>query len=309
MREDTRQWTETGELLAGDLIPPVEDEPPEQTREWFLGTVEPPTAEPTDPDGVAQMRVELATNPLLELLRGALDHIGDGLRVTARGRPYAADMRRFQRARTDGRDTYGGDRCFGAPGLDAAVDRLLQLGWVEVADRMLRPVGTPALSDPSAPNADVVQAAREVFAAALRAAQEPDPWGARPADAQVLHDALLIASGPEGLRLPWVPYNGQFLHCDHVVHFLVDLLTFPNIRQLPLDRRTGHPQEAALVRLQSLRDTMDHLARRGLISTSGPAYDEDDIGDAHYRAPLIIRGVIAQLREPESFTGATRSTA
>lgn len=307
MRDDTRQWADTDELLAGDLMPPCESEPREQTREWFLGAVEPPTAEPTDPDGVAQMRVELATNPLLELLRGALDHIGDGLRVTARGRPYVADVRRFRQTRTEGRDSYDADRFFGAPGLEGAADLLLKLEWVEVSDGMLRPVDTPALADPSAPDDAVVEAAREVFAEVLRTEQTPGPWGARPADAQVLHDALLIASGPEGLRLPWVPYNGQFLHCDHVVHFLVELLTYPNIRHLPLDRRTGHPQEAALVRLQSLRDTMDRLMRWGVISKSGPAYYEDDIDEALYRAPLVIRGAVAQLRdfEPPHHSGDT----
>lgn len=122
-------------------------------------------------------------------------------------------------------------------------------------------------------------------------------------------DALLVASGPDGLVLPDHPRDGALIHCFESVDFLVGLLRHPYVRHVPIGRASGHVEDSAI---HQLAQTAEHLSR--LVGCGVLTCGSDEVADAHdeywylddapgrrpvrtYRAPTLMRGVIALARQ------------
>lgn len=278
-------------------------------RPWFLGEAQAPAEEPSDDHGQAAMRAELVTNPLIRVLAGLLEFIGDGRRVTKQGRLYAVDRREFVAQIGPARRWEYGTDAYHA---DSAWTLLLTNGWLALAEGQVRPADHPPF--PGGFDADAehyLDACRLVFASVL----ETDDvghwtWGMRFGDDDVL-EALLIASSPAGLILPDHPADGTIVHCDEMVRLLVELVRHPWIRDVPIERSTGHIEPAALRQLAWCGEALCSLSRRGVLVVETdryePSEDEDYRGEyidppgqrdrsMRFRAPILMRGAVELLR-------------
>lgn len=245
------------------------------------------------------MMAELEQNALLTEMRELLDFIGDGRRLTAAGTLYVVEKKEFHRSSS--RAGAGGARndWYEHRWLDERLDLLCRIGWLEVEERVLRTASVPAIDALRSGEPDsVLDAARELFAAVLRRTLPREPRGLTLRTRSLDLDALLIATGPDGLTLPWAPYGGEFTHCAEVVAFLVRLLGHPHIHEVPIARYGGHPEAGALASLASLRDELSPLVSWGILTSEQDHPDyEWEIHDVLYRAPTLLRGAVARVRD------------
>lgn len=286
-----------------ELFPSVDDEqllpeivdppgaPRAPARAWFLGEGEiPPAEEPTGDAGLEQMHQEATALPLLDDLRRALDLIGDGLPVKRNGDPYVRDVREF--ARRQGAPVYAYERS--SPTFTELVALLDALGWVAIEDRRLhRAEESPAVDglDPEAEG--YLDAVRAVVREGVRSAQRRPWWHMHAAEERTVREALLIATTDDGLLLPWASPYGSLDHCREHTLYLADLLGHPRIRGIPLDHETGHVSAAALTELAACRESMSRLEAWGLVVHGEMEERHRDAGYSCYRAPLLMRGVLA----------------
>jgi len=282
-----------------------------QDRPWFLGEAPAPTEEPSDEQGRAAMRAELVTNPLIRVLASLLEFIGEGRRVTKQGRLFAVDRRELIAQIWPGRNRdYDPDAC----GVENAWTLLLSNGWLALADGQVRPAEAPPF--PGGFDADAehyLEACRLAFASVLETDDVgPYGWGARYADDDVL-EALLIATSPTGLTLPDHPVDGTIVHCREMVRLLVDVVRHPWIRDVPINRSTGHIESAALRHLARCGEALWSLPRRGVVAVeeephelptyeqySGAGYVDPPTERDHttrFLAPVVMRGAVALVRE------------
>lgn len=262
-------------------------------RAWFLGEGEiPPAQEPAGDAGLEQMHQEATALPLLEDLRRALDLIGDGLPVKRNGDPYVRDIREFARRQGAPAYAYAYDRS--SPSFTELVDLLDALGWVGTEDRLLHLTEESPAEGGLDPEAEgYLDAVRAVMREGVRSAQRRPWWHMHAAEERTVRDALLIATTDEGLLLPWASPYGSLHHCREHALYLVDLLGHPRIRDIPLDHETGHISAAALTELAACRESMDRLEAWGLVAHEEMDEHRRDAGYSRYRAPLLMRGVLA----------------
>lgn len=293
-----------GEVLAGDPAAPA------QPRPWFLGDAPAPEEEPSDAAGRIAMRAEAARLPFLRVVRELLDFIGEGCRTTKLGALYAVDRRRIEEACRDHCDAWSW-RPYGTDSrVQRAWDVLTEQGWLSREDGWVRPTGTPLFG----PRGDAlaeegVDGARRLLAAVLEVAclayrRAPTTEGAE----DDIWIALLVASGPDGLVLPDHPHDGTLLHCFESVDFLVGLVRHPYVRDVPLDRSTGHVADSAVRRLSATARTLDLLVTTGVVTVGSDEvvehrdeywYEDDAPGRGPartYRTPALLRGALALVR-------------
>ena len=225
-----------------------------------------------------------------------------GRRVTKQGRLYAVDRREFVAQIGPARRwEYGTD----AYHVDSAWTLLLTNGWLALAEGQVRPADHPPFPGFDADAEHYLDACRLVFASVL----ETDDvghwtWGMRFGDDDVL-EALLIASSPAGLILPDHPADGTIVHCDEMVRLLVELVRHPWIRDVPIERSTGHIEPAALRQLAWCGEALCSLSRRGVLVVE--TEDEDYRGEyidspgqrdrsMRFRAPILMRGAVELLQ-------------
>lgn len=282
----------------------------QENRPWFLGEAPAPAEEPSDDRAQEEMRAELVTYPLVRLLTALLEFIGDGRRVTKQGRLFAADRKEFVGRFGPARSwAYGAD----AYDVEAAWKLLLTNGWLALADGQVRPAADPPFPGGFDAGAEhYLEACRLVVASVLETDDVgPYGWGARYADDEVL-EALLIASSPAGLTLPDHPVDGTIVHCDEMVRLLVGLVRHPWIRDVPIERSTGHIEAAALRRLAWCGEALWSLCRRGVLVVETDPYELDEYEDygsgyidpprqrdrtTRFRAPIVMRGAVELVRE------------
>ncbi|ATG50148.1 hypothetical protein CFK38_00400 [Brachybacterium vulturis] len=294
-----------GEDLAG--APPT---PPDRPRPWFLGDAPAPREEPSDEAGRIAMAAEAAQLPFLRVAQHLLEFVGDGCRTTKLGTLYAVDRRRVEESCRDGSDGWAWHPCGTDSRVQQAWDLLTRHGWLVREDAGVRPTGTPLVgtgSDARAedgPDEDGLDGARRLLVAVLESARpafrefstmeraEDDIW-----------DALLVASGPDGLVLPDHPCDGRLLHCVESVDFLVGLVRHPYVRDVPLDRSSGHVADSALRGLALTARTLEQLITCGVVTDGGDEeehwYEADAPGRRPvrtYRAPALMRGAVARVR-------------
>lgn len=318
--EDESPVRHARNMTIDDLYtPPAElpddyEDPPARTVPWYLGDAPMPADEPTDQTGRAAMAAELTQLPLLTSVRHLLDVIGDGLRVTKQGKLFAADRRQVEKLCADG-TTVGVWNAYGwSSHVERAWDILTRHGMLLREEGQVRPTGSAVLPEAgNAPSEEGLDGARQLIAAALDTVGIGDThswWPGSFSDGEL--DAVLVASGPDGLTLPVLPSDDRLIHCSETVNFLVAVIRHPHIHDVPIDRATGHLAEQELARLGRVSRTMDHLSSQGLLIVSRRDEqmrygDYGDYGDYEggrdrdrvetYRAPVIIRGAIAMLRE------------
>lgn len=278
-----------------------------EARPWFLGDAPAPATEPREDRVQREMRAELFGHPLIRVLAGLLEFIGDGRRVTKQGRLFAADRKEFAGqfglARSWG---YGAE----GHGVETAWTLLLTNGWLALADGQVRPAEEPPYPGGFDAGAEhYLEACRLAFASVLETDDVgPYGWGARYADEEIL-EALLIASSPAGLTLPDHPVDGAIVHCQDMVRFLVGLVQHPWIRDVPIERSTGHIEHAALRGLAGCGQALRTLRRRGVVVVEVEAdpyeleYEEyldpceRPDRTTTFRAPVVMRGAVELVRE------------
>lgn len=299
----------TGAVLLDGLSTPQG-----RPRPWFLGSAPTPTQEPTDRASRTMMMAELAQLPLFRTVRQLVDFIGDGLRITKQGELFAVDRRKLERQYSDSSSEYA----WGTYGITSrthlAWTVLTRHGWLVREEGWVRPTGR-ALAAPGRDDATErdLDGARSLLAAALDEAAAGDWYSVLPGGfGEDVLDALLVASGSEGLTLPNHPVDGVLLHCCESVRFLVELLRHPHIHDVPLDRRTGHVADGAVLRIARVSHSIDLLISSGLViiergdgveDEEYERYDEYEHGENRvtiYRTPTVMRGAIALVRERRS---------
>ncbi|GAA1316154.1 MAG: hypothetical protein ACTIMA_03120 [Brachybacterium tyrofermentans] len=303
----------------GDLTDDRAD-PGTRSAPWYLGDACVPADEPTDRAGRAAMRAEFSHLPFTRTVRHLLDAIGDGMRLTRQGKLYAVDRRRVEERCAEeptGRrwGPYGG-----GTGVELAWDVLTRLGWLLREEGRVRPSGKVLVGDErDDATEEALDDARQLLAAVLDTVDVGGAtswWGSSPPDDGF--DALLVASGTDGLTLPVIPPDDRLIHCSETVDFLAALIRQPHIHHVPIDRATGHVAEGKLRELGHVSRAMSALDSKGLLvapSHSGRAPDEDyrdrwddgnygNPGDYRdhrslmtFRAPVMMRGAVAVLRE------------
>lgn len=301
-------------LSSPGLYDPGHDDPgraEHRHRPWFLGAAPAPAEEPSDDHGQAAMRAELVTNSLICVLAGLLEFIGDGRRVTKQGHLFAVDRKEL--VAQLGQVRLGG---YGADAHDVAIAwrLLLTNGWLTLEDGQVRPAQDPPF--PGGFDADAehyLDACRLAFASVLESDDAGGyGWGARGTDDEVL-EALLIATSPDGLTLPDHPVDGTIVHCSEMVRLLLEVIRHPWIRDVPINRSTGHIESAALHHLAWCGEALWSLPRRGVVVVEEepyvpPAYEEYSRSGyvpppskrdctTRFRAPAIMRGAAALVRE------------
>ena len=290
---------------------------------WFLGEAPVPGREPQDAEERAGMLAEFEQLPFLLTVRHLLDFVGEGRRITKQGELFAVDRRELEEL-LDEVDTRWSWHLHGS-------GQILHLAWRTLLSRrvLFREEGQvrPVLKrledqwDSSDPEQQLkgMQSQVETALEAALTSHEFTPWSVGFDDH--LMDALLIASGPDGLLLPTLPPDGDLVHCREVVQFMSQMLRHPWIRQVPLDHVTGHPSEHGLRALSHTLYVMGRLNDCGLLTSAPERSDPDSAweGDgqvvldygpsvrdrryspmALYRAPVAMRGVIARVRARRS---------
>lgn len=298
---------------GGDLADESADPGP-RSAPWYLGDARVPADEPTDRAGRAAMVAEFSQLPFTRTVRHLLDAIGEGMRLTKQGKLYAVDRRQVEERCAEepaGRrwGAYGG-----SPGVELAWDILTRHGWLLREEGRVRPSGKVLVSDElDGMTEEALDDARHLLAAVLDTVDVGGAaswWGSSPHDDGF--DPLLVASGTDGLTLPVIPPDDRLIHCSETVDFLAALIRLPHIHHVPIDRATGHVVEGELRELGHVSRAMGDMDSKGLLvapSRSGRAPDEDygnygDYGDYRdrrslmtFRAPVMMRGAIAVLRE------------
>ncbi|MFC7375435.1 hypothetical protein ACFQRD_09200 [Brachybacterium sp. GCM10030268] len=273
---------------------------------WFLGDAPTSTTESADAARPAAMAVGLDQLPFFRTMRHLVDFIGEGRRLTKRGDLFAVDRRQVERS------------IFGDAPIDTwwrhRGDSLTQFVWSVLIRHgvLLRADGSVRVSEGhrassmagTVPGLDVDEAESMIEIGLEHADVGTGLWfgGTGGVLSEDSLDALLVASGPDGLVLPDHPGDAELIHCSETVHFLVGLLRHPHIRDVPIDRRTGHVVAAELWRLVRVSLSMDNLVSRGLVLGGGCDDEaERDLGRT-YRAPVEVRGAVARMRERRAAT-------
>lgn len=294
------------EDLAGD--PTAE---PARPRPWFLGDAPAPEEEPADEAGRLAMAAEAAQLPFLRVVHHLLEFVGDGCRTTKLGALYAVDRRRIEESCRDHSDGWSWHPYGTDSRVQQAWDVLTQQGWLDREDGWVRPTGKPLFSvGGDALTEEGVDSARRLLAAVLEdACSEYRYFPATERSEDDIWDALLVASGPDGLVLPDHPRDGTLLHCFESVDFLVGLVRHPFVRDVPLDRSTGHVADSAIRQLALTARTLGQLITCGVVTDWNDDgveprdeywYEDDASGRSPartYRTPALMRGAITLVRE------------
>lgn len=310
---------------------------PQERRAWFLGGAPAPAAEPAGQAGRAAMAAELDGLPFLLWVRALLGFVGEGCRLTKQGRMFATDRRQIEALCSDGAESfrrapYGTSSRFDLAWATLLADGLLvrEEGWVRPSGAPL-PVTTEELCSEAG-----LEQLRTLLAAALESvgAARTVFWTPLEVTADVL-DAVLVASGSEGLMLPEELSADGVVHCAESQHVLLELLRHPHIREVPRDPHSGHVARAAVERLARTADTLDHLVDCGLLRredievevrrtdehcggadrSDGPGAIDDyyDLGEPRtsrkqiIRAPQLLRGAVAQVCARRDASGTGRA--
>lgn len=274
-------------------------------RPWFFGDAPVPHDEPEDDAGRATMSFQLAHLPFVQAVHLLHDFIGDGRRVTQQKTLYVAERKEL----ADLEQAAPDERSWGlhttSQAMNLAWSVMTEHGWLEFEDRSVRRTSKPLFpADAGALSEPDLGLARSLLADTLTATGRVSKhlWGDRDREDPLL-EALLIASSPEGLMLPDHPHDGMVLHCGEMVRFLSALIRHPHIWDVPIDPRTEHVDNAQLAALAELSWDLQHLVDRGLIHRERPDHEDqhregrlDPDPPAVYRAPLIMRGVVRELR-------------
>lgn len=310
------------------------DVPPRQSRplHWCLADAPAPMSEPTDEEGRAEMLAELDRLPFLQAIGHVVAFVGEGRRLTKQGELFAVDRRQLESRLLEVDDHRTGEWYGNSQILHVAWNVLLSSGLLVKREGHVEPAMGHAGDEESAEGAEnALRRARSLLAAALEssATSAEFAYWDDGLDEDGL-DALLVASGPEGLLLPRIPPDGELIHCGEVVQFMLQLLRHPYIREVPIDRRTGHPLARGLGALERLSRTMGRLRDSGLLLLDQERPDREgtlegaDHGWAeygqypedsyltpmvHYRAPVAMRGAIAMVRDRRSVALADQDRA
>lgn len=284
--------------------------PPARAKAWFLGEAPAPADEPSDEAGRSAMAAEAAQLPLLQVTHHLLEFVGDGCRATKTGALFAIDRRRIGKRWNEESGGRSWLRHHTEWQVADAWVVLTDHGWLTVEDGWARPTGKPLVSVGSeAATDEELEGTRQLLAAVLESASVDSlrhPFEEEPAED--LWDALLVASGPEGLVLPDLPRDSRLLHCAESVSFLVGLVGHPYVREVPLDHASGHIADSALHRLARTSQALAQLSGWGVLTDGGKDleaweeywYEDDAPGSTSaqtYRAPVLMRGAVALVRE------------
>ena len=285
---------------------------------WFLGEAPVPVIEPKGVGERAGMLAELERLPFLVTVRHLLDFVGERRRLTKQGELFAVDRRELERLLSGEEPHWSVRRYDSGQTLHLAWKTLLDSGVLIKGDGQVRPDPSKREDpwDPADPEQPLTWA-QSLVEAALETAltsREFTAWTVIPEEH--LMDALLIASGPDGLLLPTLPRGDHLVHCDDVVEFMSQLLRHPWIREVPLDHITGHPSSTGLRALSRTRYLLERLDGCGLLTSplesphQADAWDEDSTAvleydyspwhppyaaTALYRVPVAMRSVIARV--------------
>lgn len=285
--------------------------PPARPMPWFLGDAPAPTEEPTDEVGRREMAAAAAQLPFLRVVRHLLDFVGDGCRLTKQGALFAVDRRRIEELCRDPADGWSW-RPYGADSrVQEAWNLLIRQGWLTREDGEVRPTSSPLFSSEGTTlTEEGIHAARRLLAAVLEDACPMDRYFVTTDGAERdIWDALLVASGPDGLVLPDHPRDGALIHCFESVDFLVGLLRHPYVRDVPIDRASGHVEDSAIRQLAQTAEALCRLVGCGVVThgdeEESVARDEywyaDDPPSGRpvraFRTPALMRGAIALMRE------------
>lgn len=281
---------------------------------WFLGEAPVPVIEPKGVGERAGMLAELERLPFLVTVRHLLDFVGERRRLTKQGELFAVDRRELERLLSGEEPHWSVRRYDSGQTLHLAWKTLLDSGVLIKGDGQVRPDPSKREDpwDPADPEQPLTWA-QSLVEAALETAltsREFTAWTVIPEEH--LMDALLIASGPDGLLLPTLPRGDHLVHCDEVVDFMSQLVRHPWSREVPLDHLTGHPSSAGLQDLLRTVHQLEWLDGCGLLTSlhrtgewegDGGAVLEYDYSPRHppsaeavrYRVPVAMRSVLARV--------------
>ena len=281
---------------------------------WFLGEAPVPVIEPKGVGERADMLAELERLPFLMTVRHLLDFVGERRRLTKQGELFAVDRRELERLLCREEPHWSVRRYDSGQTRDLAWKTLLDSGVLITGDGQVRPAPSRLEDpwDPGDPEQSLmgVQSLVEVALETALTSRAFTAWNVTP-EAHLM-DALLIASGPDGLLLPTLPRDGHLVHCDEVVDFMSQLVRHPWIHEVPLDRITGHPSSAGLHDLLLTVHQLQWLDGCGLLTSlhrtgeweeDGGAVLEYDYSQRHppgaatvlYRVPVAMRSAIARV--------------
>jgi hypothetical protein len=278
-----------------------------------------------DAEARERMRKEIGRLGLVRDCRDTLGFIGsEGRRLTRQDRPYVADMKAYARSTAQPED--GTDPRWGRPeqrlqrGVDEAWPVLVSLGWIVVEDGRVRwsadiedsglvgswgePGARPRLGDRA------LERWLDILTDMLEARVGDESFGypygrgrRRSASEQDdVFEALLIASGDEGLRLPWVPEDGRVVHCSEVQSFYRSVIAIPGIEYVPDPGLGNHPGPDQLGGVVDLARTLGDLGEFGVRRTPGhdgfgyTSWRERETEPDWFHAPFYLRKVVARIR-------------
>lgn len=303
-----------GEDPAADELTAAPFGPPAGPRPWFLGDAPAPEEEPSDAAGRSAMAAEAARLPFLRVVRHLLEFVGEGCRTTKLGALYAVDRRQIEESCREDSDGWSWHPYGTDSRVQQAWNMLTQQDWLVRQDGWVRPTGKPLLKEgDGAATEEGLDGARQLLVAVLE--DVPTGYSFFPpvgCDEDLL-DALAVASGPSGLVLPDHPRDGRLIHCYESVDFLTGLLHHPYVRDVPVDRASGHVEDSAIGQLARTAEGIEHLAGWGVVTcVSG----DDARGQEEYwyqegaserkvartyRAPALMRGAITLVRKSRPF--------
>lgn len=252
-----------------EFTDPGTSETSRDSAPWFLGGAPVPDIEPKGVGERAGMLAELERLPFLVTVRHLLDFVGERRRLTKQGELFAVDRRELERLLSGEEPHWSVRRYDSGQTLHLAWKTLLDSGVLIKGDGQVRPDPSKREDqwDPADPEQPLTWA-QSLVEAALETAltsREFTAWKVIPEEH--LMDALLIASGPDGLLLPTLPRGGHLVHCDEVVDFMSQLVRHPWIREVPLDHFTGHPSSAGLQDLLRTVHQLEWLDGCGLLTS------------------------------------------
>lgn len=303
MTIDDAFWTDPYPFSADDPVVP-----PDRRRAWFLGSAPMPTKEP-DADR-EERAAQLGHLPFLRWVHHVLDFIGDECRLTKQGALFAVDRKQLEKLCTAPSRGFAWFTYGTSPRVQLAWTVLTRHGWLARGDGWVRPTGKPLpAAEGAACTEEDLDGARRLLVAALEGIGTPNRYypSTDVTDDAVL-DALLVASGPEGLVLPDHLEDGALDRCTESALLLAELSRYPHIHEVPRDPRSGHVTVGAVRQLAEVSRAFEHLVDCGLVRVDGREDLEgtgDDLfrdelpGEGRprvYRTPGLMRGVVEQVR-------------
>jgi hypothetical protein len=294
-------------------------------RPWYLGTTPVPDGDLHDPAAIERMRKEVGRLGLVRDCRDTLGFIGpEGRRLTRQGRPYVADMKAYARSTTEPEDDF--DPRWGLPeeklmrGVDGAWPVLVSQGWIVVEDGRVRwsaeiedsglvgSWGEPGVRSRLGDQA--LEGWLDILTDRLEARVDSASFGysyglgheGSASEQDAVLEALLIASGDGGLRLPWVPEDGRVVHCFEVQSFYRSVIAIPGIEYVPDPGLGEHPGPDQLGGVVDLGRTLGDLEDLGVWRTPGHgrfgyrSWRERETEPDRFHAPFYLREVVARIR-------------